>query len=199
MHRRNVATMLVLLVGLGFVGLAIPRAAVACSCVAPDDILRGAGEDVRSAVLTGVPGAATPAGVPVTVSRWFTGAGAAPVVFLDVEGIQESSCGTNAPPPGHEYLFVVWRDDAGRFSYHGCSVAADLATDDGQARLAHAQSVFGPPSTPEPQAGAPASDPVQDAIGAATMFLPFVAVLLFGAAFLLGIVGVLRRTRPRRG
>ena len=196
MRWRTAPGILALLVGLSIGALAMPRAAVACSCVGPEDQLRMAGRDPRSVVLTGTPGAETPAGVPVTVTRWYVGRGPAPVVTLRVDHIDESSCGTTAPPPGREHLFVVWRDDDGKLLFHLCSVAADLATDDGRARFAQAQALFGAGVGPDPTAGA-TDPPDAPAVGRSILSMSGAVLLVvaFGIGLILGVVGVLKRTR----
>lgn len=155
-----------------------------------------AGRDPRTIVLTGTPGVETPAGVPVAVTRWYAGGGIAPVVTLQVDHTEQSSCGTTAPPPGREHLFVVWRDDAGKLLFHLCSVAADLGTDDGRARFAQAQALFGAGVGPDPTAAA--TDP-PDAPAVARSILSMAAAVLlvvaFGVGLILGVIGVLKRTR----
>jgi hypothetical protein len=190
------AGILALLIGLSVAALAIPPAVAACSCVGPEEQVRMAGQDPRSVVLTGTPGVETPAGVPVTVSRWLAGPGAAPVVTLRVESNEQSSCGTTAPPPGREHLFVLWRDDAGQLLFHLCSVAADVGTEDGRARLAQAQTLFGEGVGPDrtPQATAP-SDAGAIAGTIIALTAPLILVLAFGVGLILGVVGVLKKTR----
>jgi hypothetical protein len=198
--RRPIANRLLLLLALALGGLAIPTAVAACDCVSAEDQLRGAGDDPRTVVLTGTPGVETPAGVPVSVSRWFLGAGAAPVVVLRVESAEANSCGTTAPPAGREHLFVLWREDGGDLLFHLCSVAADLGTDDGQARLLQAKALLGPGPTAEPIQAAPSSSPGTAIVEVASgVIVPLVVVVVVGIAFLLGIVAVLRRTRVERG
>jgi hypothetical protein len=197
--RGRTTSSLVLLLVLAVGGLAIPTAVVACDCVSPEDQLRGAGRDPRTVILTGTPGVETPAGVPVSVSRWFLGTGAAPVVLLRVESAESNTCRTTAPPAGREHLFVLWREDGGDLLFHLCSVAADLGTDDGQARLAQAEALLGPGATTEPVGAAPSSSPEAAIVGIASgVFAPLVMVVVVGVAFLLGIVAVLRRTRVER-
>ena len=196
MRWRTIPGTLALFVGLMVGTLALPRPTVACSCVNPEDQLRDAGRDPRSVVLTGTPGVETPAGVPVVVTRWYVGRGPAPVVTLRVDLTEQSSCGTTAPPPGREHLFVLWRDDAGTFLFNLCSVAADLGTDDGRARFAQAQALFGAGVGPNPTAAA--TDP-PDAPAVARSILSMSAAMLlvvaFGAGLILGVIGVLKRTR----
>jgi hypothetical protein len=194
--RRRSASGLVLFLALALGGLAIPSAVAACDCVSPEDQLSGAGRDPRTVVLTGTPGVETPAGVPVSVSRWFLGAGPAPVVLLRVQSAESNTCGTTAPTAGREHLFVLWREDGGDLLFHLCSVAADLGTDDGQARLAQAEAMLGPGATAEPVQAAPSSSPGATIVEVASgVIVPLVMVVLVGVAFLLAVVAVLRRTR----
>jgi hypothetical protein len=194
--RRRTTNSLVLLLVLALCGLAIPTAVAACDCVSPEDQLSGAGRDPRTVVLTGTPGVETPAGVPVSVSRWFLGTGAAPVVLLRVESDEANSCGTTAPTAGREHLFVLWRESGGDLLFHLCSVAADLGTDDGKARLAQAQALLGAGATAEPVQAAPSAAPEATIVELASgVIVPLVVVVVVGVAFLLGIVAVLRRTR----
>jgi hypothetical protein len=196
--QRQTARIALLVLGLSLVAFALPSAVAACSCASPDEQLRMAGMDPRTVVLTGEAGQPTAGGVPVAVARWFTGAGAAPVIVLSVDRSDESSCGTTEPPAGQHYLFVLWRQDDGRLLYHLCSLAADLSTDDGRARLAQTEALFGPGTTPDPGATAPPLTALDPAALAAVL-LPLVIVLVIGGGFLFGVVAVLRRTRPDEG
>jgi hypothetical protein len=155
-----------------------------------------AGRDPRTVVLTGTPRVETPAGVPVAVTRWYVGRGAAPVVTLQVDHTEQSSCGTTAPPAGREHLFVLWRDDAGNLLFHLCSVAADLGTDDGRARFAQAQALFGAGVGPDPTAAATAApDTWALARSVLSMSGVLLLVIAFGGGLILGVIGVLKRTR----
>lgn len=196
MRWRTAPRFLALFIGLSLGTLAMPRAVAACSCVGPEDQLRMAGRDPRTVVLTGTPGVETPAGVPVAVTRWYVGRGAAPVVTLQVDHTEQSSCGTSAPPPGREHLFVLWRDDTGNLLFHLCSVAADLGTDDGRARFAQAQALFGAGVGPDPTAAA-TSPPDASALARSILSMSGVVLLViaFGVGLLVGVIGVLKRTR----
>jgi hypothetical protein len=199
MYRRRFASRLVLVVVVAIAGLAVPPATAACSCAMPGPMAdyRGAPD---TAVFTGFIDPRDGRGYPVTITRWFQGGGIIePRVWFTVESFSGdgASCGVAPLPIGTEWIFVAYRIE-GMYGTGLCSPHAAIASADGQAMLADAVRTFGgggtvatdPPSDPDPPAS-PARA-LTDIVG------PFVLVLLAGLAFLVGVVGVLRRMRVER-
>jgi hypothetical protein len=149
MHRRPVGIALRLVVLAVLVGALLPASAVACSCVGPEFLLADLGVDDPKnpdpAVFTGTVGPALASGVPVSITSWFSGPAPAPVVTIDVDQMDESSCGTDPPPAGRQFLFVAWEADELRYGMNLCTVVADLGTDEGQAMLATVVDRLGAP------------------------------------------------------
>ena len=120
---------------------------VACSCAMDPDPIGAAAGDPRQAVFSGVVQPPTADGTPVVLTRWFGATAPQPVVWLDNAGFEDpmgGMCGTNRPPAGSEWIFVAYRDQAGKFGVNLCSVQAALDTEQGQRLLDEAQAVFGP-------------------------------------------------------
>src|SRR5688572_28452927 len=65
--------LLIAILAFGLVSLTVPRPAVACSCVSPDDIVANLGVSEDEAVFAGHTGPQTAAGVPVALTAWFGG------------------------------------------------------------------------------------------------------------------------------
>lgn len=183
-----------------------PAAARACSCVPPDMIIDELGAPgTESVAFTGTVGPAVGTFVPVQVLGWFGGAPPAAIVSLEVSPGDGASCGTNAPPAGRQFLFVSHHAGNGAFGLNLCSVAADLATPDGQAILRSVTDKLGPPVVPVEQ---PPPEPAPDPTEATTIFglvvLP-TDILAFGAALALAVVLVggsflvAERRRTERG
>jgi len=157
-RRRILIAMLALSLGLLVRPVAVSTT-VACSCAMDPDPIGAAAEDPQQAVFTGVVQAPTGAGTPVVLTRWFEEPAAPPVVWLDNAGFEDpmgGMCGTNRPPADTEWIFVAYRDPAGKFGVNLCTTQAALDTDQGQALLKQAEAVFGP-APPIPLASA---DPV---------------------------------------
>ena len=119
---------------------------------------------------------------------------------LDVESMAQSSCGTGPPPAGREYLFKAQRTVDGRFSYHACTLAADLGTGDGQAMLAKAITIFGDPLAVSPPPASPGDPSSAVDLGAGT---PLLVGGVFAVGVVAGLLVILRRrsetaTRRRR-
>ena len=157
-------------------------------------------DDPDAVVLTGFVAPRDGQGYPVTVSRWFRGGGPleSRVWFTAASFSGDgASCGVAPLPVGTEWIFVAYRTE-GMYGTGLCSPHAALATAEGEAMLADAVRTFGggaPLGTGPPTgSGSAAIDPgaVAGVVG------PLAVVLLVGVAFLLGLVGVLRRVRPER-
>src|SRR5919106_5881246 len=71
MHRPKAWAALVLLVGLGLTGLAMPRAVAACSCAMIT--MEDARNEPEAVVFSGIVDPRDQRGYPVTVTRWFKG------------------------------------------------------------------------------------------------------------------------------
>ena len=175
--------------------LMTPRPVGACSCV-PLGTMKDYAKP-ENAVFTGTAGVREARGVPVAVDRWMWGVGAAPIVWLTASSFGDSAaCGVEPPPPGTAWIWVAWRPEQGDFATGLCSPAANLATGEGRAMLADAESVFKavPPPEPAPTAGggnAPtaAPDPMaaaRDLTGLAIgAFLVAMTVAMFGGLALI--------------
>lgn len=188
---------LALVVGLSLGVLAMPRAVAACSCVPPDAIIDTAGREPGSAVFTAKAGQRVGDDIPVQVTRWL--AGLPPIGVVVLRGsAPDDMCGSTTPPPGGEYLFVTYQSESARFSINGCSVQADVASPEGQALLARAIGRFGPgvAADPDPSPAATSGVDVGSIVGGLLGALgPIVLVVAFGVGLMLGLVGVLKRTR----
>ena len=185
------------MIGLSLGALAMPASVAACSCVGPEDIIDNAGREPGSAVFTARPGARIGDDIPVVVTRWL--AGAAPAGAVVLKGTPPGDmCGATSPPPGAEYLFVTYQNEVARFNINGCSVQADVASPDGQVLLARAIGRFGPGVAPDPDpppTAAPSVDVATIAGTAIGALGPLILVVAFGAGLILGVIGVLKRTR----
>jgi hypothetical protein len=197
MRPRRTHGILALLVGLSLGVLAMPPAVAACSCVGPEDIVDTAGREPGSAVFTATAGQRVGDDIPVLVTRWLAGPPAIGAVVLKATP-PDDMCGSTTPAPGGEYLFVTYQSDTARFNINGCSVQADVASPEGHALLARAIGRFGPgvATDPDPPPTATSgSDLGAIAAGVLGALAPFVLVVAFGVGLMLGLVGVLRRTR----
>jgi hypothetical protein len=196
MRWRTIPGILALLVGLSLGALAMPRATVACSCLGPEDIVDSAGRQPGSAVFTATAGARVGDDIPVVVTRWLVGVPPVGAVILKGTPVGDM-CGPTSPPPGGEYLFVTYQDETARFNINGCSVQADVTSPDGQALLARAIARFGPEVAPDPDPppATPTVDVASIAGSAIAALAPLLLLVAFGIGLILGIVGVLKRTR----
>lgn len=201
MHRPKTAAVLALFVALGLVGLAMPRAVAACSCamISMDD----ARNEPEVVVFSGVVDPRDARGYPVTVTRWFKGGGLIearawlhPGGFSLTDG--GADCSVPPLPVGTEWIFIAYKFED-LYSVGLCSPHAALATAEGQAMLGEAVRVFGggaPPATAPPAAPSPPT-PTPTAAPAAPVSLVEtlgpIAIVVFIAGILLGVVGALRR------
>jgi hypothetical protein len=199
MRRRRFASFLVLIATLAMLGLAIPPATAACSCAMPGPMATYR-DDGQSAVFTGFVEPRDARGYPVTVTRWFQGGGLFESrIWFAAESFSGdgASCGVAPLPVGTEWVFVAYRTED-LYGTGLCSPHAAVATADGQAMLADAIETFGggqPVGSGPPSASAP---PLIDPGALAGVVAPLALVLVVGVGFLLGLVGVLRRTRVDR-
>src|SRR5919109_1886259 len=136
-RRRAIRSRLVLTVIVALAGLAMPPAAMACSCAAPGPLSDVQG-DPNIAVFTATVDFQDARGFPMTVTRWFQGAGVIePRVWFTAGSFSGdgASCGVAPLPVGTEWIFVAYRTE-GMYGTGSCSQHAALATPEGQAMLA---------------------------------------------------------------
>jgi hypothetical protein len=169
--------------------------AFACSCAMPGGMSDFTGAD--SAVFSGVAGPLDARGVPVRVTTWYHGAGAAPLVYLAKGSFaNESSCGTSAPPNGSSWIWVAYvSPDINDFGTGLCSPSAMLDTPEGKAMVADAAATFGGAPPPGADTGPPEAAP-------APPLSPDQAPLILAATIglgvvVLGVVAVLALRRPK--
>jgi len=196
MHRRSLLLRLAALVAIAVAALALPVATSACSCAMPGPMAEVRG-DPEIAVFSGVIDPQDARGYPVTITRWYQGGGIVePRIWFTAGSFsgEGASCGVAPLPIATEWIFVAYRTE-GMYGTGLCSPHAALATADGQAMLADAIQTFGAgvPSSPDP-----GSDPSPPA-GPTTIpgFVGPFALAIFGLGVVIGVVGVLRRTRTR--
>lgn len=155
----------------------------ACSCVQPEPMAAYATPD--NAVFSGTAGPSDARGVPVRVGQWFSGPGAAAIVYLSAASFGgESSCGTSAPTAGTEWIWVTFVGERGDLMTGLCTPHGQLGTPEGDALLADATKTFGGSVPP----GAAASDPPEAA--PETPAETPSGRSDFGGAILLGTLGV---------
>jgi hypothetical protein len=138
-----------------------------------------------NAVFSGTAGPSDARGVPVRVGQWFSGPGAAPIVYLSAASFSgESSCGTSAPPAGTEWIWVTFVGERGDLMTGLCNPHGQLGTPEGDALLADATKTFGGIAPP----GATATDPPEAAPETPAETPPIRSEL--GGAIVLGTVGL---------
>jgi hypothetical protein len=143
--------------------------------------------------------------VPVVVTQWLWGQGAAPAVWLSANSFGDSAgCGTNPPLPGTSWIWVTWLPgNSGDFGTGLCSPAAQLDTPEGQAMLKDALAVFGvsvpPNATAEPTAAIPIPSSTPDPAAAARdlRLLLIGGAVILGSLFLFGGLALVARGRDR--
>ena len=170
---------------------------LACSCVQPGPMADYATAD--HAIFAGTAGPSDARGVPVRVAQWFSGKGAAPLVYLSAQSFTgEASCGTSLPPAGTDWIWVTFLPEGGGDPVTGlCSPHGQLGTAEGDELLADATATFGgtAPSgagPTEPGDAAPGSPAVPEEAG--------VPILLGTVGLALALLGtvVLLAQRPGR-
>jgi hypothetical protein len=197
MRSYKASGILALIIGLTLGALAMPPATAACSCVGPETIIDTSGREPGSAVFTATAGPRAGNDIPVFVTRWLAGLPSIGAVVLRA-GPPDDMCGSTTPPAGGEYLFVTYATETARFNINGCSVQADVVSPEGQVLLARAVGRFGPGIAPDPDPPPAATSGVDVAsiVGGILGALgPLLLVVAFGVGLMLGLVGVLRRTR----
>ncbi len=169
-----------------------PPPSAACSCALMS--LAEVGAQPNTAVFAGVTGEPVGNRLQMRVQEWFHGED--PAAVVEIEGWFDgngASCGIDAPRAGTELLLATFRDDAGRYAMHLCTLHAPLDSREGQALLAEARAVFGSPATPE--GGGPVETPAAEGLPAWVPLAGIVTVLavLSAAGFILA-----ERGRPAR-
>lgn len=181
---RRLGSLLLALALLVTAHLWVPLPVAACSCVAPMDVLEGAGRDPGASVFTAQAGPRVGNSIPFGITRWFKGI--PPIGPAVLEGSPpDDMCGNTTPPAGGEYLFVTYTSETSNLAISGCSVQADLATPDGRAMLARARAIYGGGAAPPTTAAAPtAASTAMPTTDPAALVVP----IAVGSALLLGIV-----------
>ena len=193
-RRRALLTAIALLSTALWLTAAAP--AFACSCVGTQPM--DAYATAEHAIFAGTAGPSDARGVPVRVSQWFSGPGAAAVVYLASSSFGDgASCGTTKPGAGTEWVWIAWLPPEGGDPTAGlCTPHAQLGTPEGTTLLADVTAAFGgappPGSETEPPGAAPNPPVVPPEAG-----VPIVLITVgLGLAVLLGAIAVARR-RPR--
>ena len=183
------------------IAVALPRVALACSCVQPESLGVIVSRDPAIAVFAGTAGATERNRTPFSVERWFAGPGPAPVVALVPATIDlgdgtigASSCGLDLPA-GSRWILAAPRNPDGTFGPSLCLPHAEVGTAEGAALLAEAEQAFGPGTVPAaPPLASPPAAPGPAAPGDP---LPLLLAALLGALAAAALAGaaalVLRR------
>lgn len=169
--------------------------------------MAGVQGDARVAVFSGVVERSDARGHPVTVTRWFQRDGIdVPRVWLDPRSFGDGGgdCTTTALPIGTEWIFITSRQE-GLYTAGACAPHARLSTAEGQAMRAEAVATFGqgrPPATAPPAVvSLPPSPPppraAPEALGSIAVGVISVVALVLGVEVLVGLIGVLRRSREK--
>lgn len=204
--RIGIVAVVSLFVSIGAV-LTTPRPVLACSCVGFTSWKEAVTPE--TVVFAGKVGIRDVRGVPVQVTQWFQGKGAAPLVWLAAESFNgnagvSSSCGVNAPPAGSSWLWVAYPTGNGDLGTSVCSPAGDLGTSDGQTMLKEAIAAYGG-DLPDPQGSTPAeTEPAAPAPRPADVArdeasVTILGVLLLGSLALFGGIVLIARRSGRRG
>lgn len=201
MRVRHPVTVVAFALIIGLFAVAFPRPTMACSCAMVEQPMRAAAAEGGASVFTGIAGRLEPIGVAVRITRWFQGA-VPPngIAVLDPRGFQDpmgGSCGTHAPGPGTEWIFIAGRDDIGRYGVSMCTTHAPLDSEQGQTLLADAITVFGPGGVPETVAASPPASSTGDPAGLVATVVPVAIAFLFAIGLLAGLFVVLGPRRNR--
>jgi len=179
----------------GTVWLAAAGPTFACSCVESRPM--AAYDTPQNAIFAGTAGPLDARGVPVRVTAWYHGAGAAPLVYLAKSSFGDgAACGTTPPPVGTSWIWVTWLPAGGGDAQTGlCSPSARLDTGEGAAMVAEATATFG--GAPPPGAAGDLTEPSAVPTVPTGVAVPvLVATLALGLA-LFGGVALLARRRSR--
>jgi hypothetical protein len=207
MRRRTLSPrILILVLGLSLGTLAMPPAVAACSCAWAS--MEDARTQPEAVVFTGITEPRDARGYPVTVTRWFKGGGLFELrAWLHPGGFSlvgdGADCSIPPLPVGTAYIFIAHQHE-GMYSVGLCSPHATLASAEGQAMLTDADRVFGggdapatsPPAAPsEGPSASPTTAPQAPAPASAMQPLLAVVLGVLGVGVLVGMIGVLRRSR----
>jgi hypothetical protein len=217
---------LLLAVGLllGF-GTAVPRVAMACSCIGPQPLDAYAGEE--TVIMAGEVVGPDEGGIRFAVENWFSGTEPAELVRIAGDWENGGMCGLGfVPAEGTRWVGVAWRppsddplaelDANQNLQVSICQPFMDLDTPEGQALFEEAVAAFGdgggappgapqtppPAESPPPQAPttpAPTPAPTPEAPGgpnAETVSMIAVGGVIAVGALVLVLVAVLGRRRP---
>jgi len=178
----------------GAVWLSAAGPTFACSCMAPQPM--AAYDTAQNAVFAGTVGPPDARGVPVRVTTWYHGPGAAAVVYLAKASFGDgAACGTTPPAAGTSWIWVSWLPDGERdLQTSLCDPSARLDSPEGAAMVADAAATFGgvppPGAAAEPPTTAPGPSVPPEAAAAVLVGTVVLGIALFGA------VAVLARRRP---
>ncbi len=172
--------------------LAAAGPVAACSCAQPGPLATYA--SAEHAIFAGTAGPSDARGVPVRVETWFSGPGAAPIVYLAATSFGDgASCGATKPPVGTSWVWVAYLVPDSDPVTGLCSPHAQLGTPEGAALLADAVTTFrGAPPPGETETSAPesATPPIVPADAAVPILIGTVGIAL---AVFVGVVAVARR------
>jgi hypothetical protein len=194
---RILAASLLLFAAVSTASAALPRFAVACSCMALDPNVPFTGKE--DAVLLGTVGADDGTGLfSVAVERWFKG-GVEPVIDLEsgtrrmADGtISMNTCGLGLET-GQVWILVAHRNGP-TFSASNCGAHGDPRTPEGAALIAAARRTFGAGLQPGAPPGADV-DPPPPGLDLAVIAIGAVSVVIG----LVVLVVLLNLTRRRDG
>ncbi len=178
---------------LAFNALAMPRPALACSCMPPGPIAAIAGMPDRPVAVVTI---GQPAGerMQVHIERWLQGEVPDDVILLrgGPGASQISSCDIEFTP-GERWLLVLGRDELGGHSASFCEPHGRLGTPEGDALLAEAMTVFGAGGAPRPP-----PDPThqQGDLSPWLGGLGWVVAVVGAGLVVLALVAVFARRRP---
>ena len=187
MRRPRRSALLSGLVTLGLISAFAPAAAMACSCVGPEEIIKMLPTSPNAVAFTGSVGPAVPEGVPVSVTSWYGGPPPADTVALDVAQGSDGMCGRDAPPPGPTYLFVTWLNETGRLGLGLCDIAVDVASAEGQRYQEMLAAVIGPPTLVAVEPSPPPDDLGGVVVAAIGTIAPTALAILLGVLVVGGL------------
>jgi hypothetical protein len=147
------AASLALAVGLLLgAGMAVPNAALACSCIGPQPLEDYVGDE--NVVLAGEVLGEDAGGIHLGVQQWFAGEEPAPVVRIGGDFGNGASCGIGfVPAQGSSWVGVLWRPSGDdplaeleaneNLQVSICQPFVDLDTPEGQELFDEAVATFG--------------------------------------------------------